>query len=241
MVYTQISLIMSAFVFGALGLRGFLLWKNSRRSRIVAGNVGEDKVSSLLEQLHFPFVHKILVEGRPGRIASIDHIIKGQYSLIVVETKNWNGVIHGKRREREWTQVRNNGEHVAQRNPIMQVKRQAKIVSEAFGVPVDFIVIMAGKSKYHEGEFPQEIVTLNNLHIGINKFNEKKDNFGVIKDDIDKAWKEVVKMSGDPNALKKINRYAENKEAKYGDPVWILWMVLAISVFISAFLNVDFF
>ena len=65
----------------------------------------------------------------------IDHIIVSVYGIFVVETKNMDGWICGKEKDRTWTQVfPNKKKHIFQ-NPIHQNYKHFKTISEILKIP----------------------------------------------------------------------------------------------------------
>ena len=96
------------------------------------GWVGEHTVSSLLagsldRNLYTRF-DGIIVPTANGT-TQIDHIVVSSFGVFVIETKNVNGWIFGRERDRDWTQVLPNKKRRFQ-NPLRQNYRHTRALAE---------------------------------------------------------------------------------------------------------------
>ena len=218
-------------LFLAGGYLSFGEATRARAKRLIAGVLGEDRVGSALDESGgMDRIGGLLVEARPGRSALVDHVVRGGARLVVVETKNWSGSISGGPNDREWSQAKTRGERKVQRNPLMQAKRQAKILSEFTGVPVAPLVVMAGRGTPASGSFPDGVVTIRDLGNALPRLLEGDHRTGTAsRAEIDAAWARLVDLDGAPDARRRAEAHAENTESKYGRREWVGWMAMAIA------------
>ncbi len=204
-----------------------------RAGRLKAGMNGEARVARSLPadgQLD-----NVLIQSRPGQEALIDHIVRGSGRLLIIETKNWNGSIAGGT-EGDWTQTRPNGQEVVHRNPIMQAKRQKRILSKVTGLPVIWVVVMAGRCQASSGTFPDGVLLLEDVssHLG-HLLDGPMDQDPAPDPDVNAAWSRLLAMTGRPEAKKELSRSQAKLEAKFGKREWLGYTALAIASACVAF------
>ena len=229
----QSSLLASASaLFLAGGYLSFGEAARARARRLLAGRLGEDRISSILSDVG-DRIDSLLVESKPGRIAQIDHVVRGERQLVVVETKNWNGEISGSGRDREWLQRRPDGSTAVLRNPVMQAKRQARILKEATGAPCGWLVVMAGRSAPPPGgQFPDGVVFPSELRTALlpligaeGAASERQAGDGTIE----AAWGRLLADASRPGTAKAVLQQGERAEARYGKREWVGWIAMAIA------------
>lgn len=96
------------------------------------GWIGEKKTTfylwlSLPKKSYHTF-HNIIIPSKNGT-TQIDHLVISVYGLFIVETKNKKGWIFGSEKQKYWTQSIY-GKKYSFQNPLRQVFRQKKILSE---------------------------------------------------------------------------------------------------------------
>jgi hypothetical protein len=216
-------------LFLAGGYLSFGEATRSRAMRLMAGRRGEDRVSAILSAAA-DRIDSILVESKPGRVAQIDHVVRGQSSLVVVETKNWNGEISGGVNDREWHQRRPDGSLAVLRNPVMQAKRQARILREATGAQCGWLVVMAGRSRAPDGmEFPAGVVFPENLAEALYPMISAEGTQTQPVEAVAGAWERLLAQASVPGAAKAIQRQGDAIEARYGKREWMGWIAMAIA------------
>ena len=117
----------------------------------LTGRKGEMQVSRRLSDLGLAALHDVLLEV-DGRITQIDHIVRCEGAIAVLETKAWSGEIEGTTEDREWQQ-RLDGGRVETRvtNPFRQNRLHVAAVRDLFvrhGVDVSIAahVVMTGRA-----------------------------------------------------------------------------------------------
>lgn len=143
-------------IFFAIFVVGVLLVSFCQRpyNRLKSGVKGEEKTSRILDIL--PSNYKILSNVQieyDGKRSEIDNLIISKKGIIIVETKNYKGIINGNENDSEWiinkTSSKGNTYTNSIKNPIKQVKRQTYILYHILkenGVHcwIDGYVYMAG-------------------------------------------------------------------------------------------------
>jgi hypothetical protein len=100
----------------------------------------------------------ILPDGRGG-LAQIDHLVLTSAGLLVVETKNYGGLIFGETRDRTWTQCIGRQRNRLQ-NPLRQNYGHIKAVQAlSTGVPVTGLVVFTNRARFPKGQ-PDGVTTI---------------------------------------------------------------------------------
>lgn len=200
--YTDIFLFIAILFFCISAYQNFSSSKNDKR-KMDAGNAGEDIVSSILSDYEHIDDLKLEVNGSTSQI---DHIVLlRDGKIMIMETKNWNGLIVGN----AWGQnitVLNNNVKSSRFNPYAQVRRHEKMLkaiipnSEIKGVPVN-----VGNIKYEQTSHPWTI------HVSELPLYLKKNARRYITDD----WKKLVAIKQDEKKQNAIYQKHMNTVYKY--------------------------
>lgn len=80
--------------------------KNTKVSATRKGELGEYKIDIQLDQLPKDYRHlsDLLVKNSKAKsgYSQIDHVVITPYGIIVIETKNYQGTIYGKKARKTW-------------------------------------------------------------------------------------------------------------------------------------------
>ena len=143
------SIIIIVLVVAFVVLRYY--FKTSIKPKI-KGKAGELMVSSLLRRLdrnQYKIINNLYLQSRYGS-TQIDHLIISVYGIFVIETKNFNGWIHGNENSQFWKQTFYNTKKQFL-NPIRQNNSHIKFlkgVMENFRwVPYHSIVVFTGQGE----------------------------------------------------------------------------------------------
>lgn len=115
----------------------------------LTGRKGELQVSRRLAELGLPALHDVLLEI-DGRVTQIDHLVRCEGAIAVLETKAWSGDITGAIGNGEWQQKLDGGRiETFVTNPIRQNRLHVAAVRELFTrhaveVPISDHVVMTG-------------------------------------------------------------------------------------------------
>lgn len=107
------------------------------------------QVAQRLAELGLPALHDVLVE-LDGRITQIDHLVRCEGAIAVLETKSWSGEITGALEDGEWQQRLDSGRiETRVRNPLLQNRLHVAAVRDlcvrhGLGAPITQHVVMAG-------------------------------------------------------------------------------------------------
>ena len=201
-----------------------------QRARLKAGNLGEHRVSQLLDTASGQDrLDGIVVGSRFGRSAQIDHLVRGPRGFVVVETKNWTGVLEGGPQDKEWTLTRSNGVQSHRRNPLLQAARQARIVSEKLGnqaPEIKHIVVMAGRVSPKKS-FPDGVIYSRELSSVLPVILSEQTSDSQL---VEQAWNVLVEHAYEPDADKRARRYIARLEERFGAKPWRSWLVVAFAL-----------
>jgi len=73
-----------------------------------------------------------------GGSTQIDHIIVSIYGIFVIETKNYKGWIYGSEKQKQWTQVFQNGSKFKFQNPLRQNYLHIKTLADLLGLELSY-------------------------------------------------------------------------------------------------------
>jgi hypothetical protein len=143
--------------------------------------------------------HDIIIPSKNGT-AQIDHLIISKYGVFIVETKNKSGWIYGSEEQANWTQTFPQSKYAFQ-NPLRQIYRQKKVVSEFLQLDerlIHTVVYFVGDCEF-KTPFPKNV-----LNAGLGSYIK---GFGkqLIKDN------EVVQLCA------KLNRHVMESDLTKGD------------------------
>lgn len=137
---------------------GAVLLVGSCRTLLVPGRiggVGERTVRRTLARLSYPAVHDLVLPDRRG-VTQVDHVARGPFGLVVIETKTLSGAVSGALTDATWQQ-RVGRRRFSVRNPVRQNFRHVRAVQalvEGLGVPVHGLVVAAGAASFADALTP---------------------------------------------------------------------------------------
>lgn len=119
------------------------------------GGMGERTVRRTLARLRYPAVHDLVLPDRRG-VTQVDHVARGPFGFVVIETKALSGAVSGALADATWQQ-RVGRRRFPVRNPVRQNFRHVKAVQalvEGLGVPVHGLVVAAGDASFADALTP---------------------------------------------------------------------------------------
>lgn len=192
------------------------------------GIEGERQVKNQLKKLGLEAIHDVILPVGNGNLTQIDHIVLLSDEILVIETKNYRGLLFGNASDSVWTHKIGRRTHRLQ-NPLRQNNLHIKAVQALKpGVPVSGLVIFTNYSKFPKG-IPHGVIQLKDLkkYLGHHTFTETRET---IKD----AW-EILKFNARTDKASKKEHMAQI-EKKYGKdkkrfaayiflPISIMWLL----------------
>ena len=164
MLYFDVLIFVGIITFAFIVL--LLIWvairsKTFEHPRIKAGKRGEKAATDIIKQVlqeGDELLTNVCINYRE-RMAELDNVIINRSGIIIVEVKNYSGMLTGEEDDYEWTKYkrsRGGNTYVQQvRNPIKQVKRQVYLLSKVLkcngiGVWVDgYVLLLNNNSPVH--------------------------------------------------------------------------------------------
>lgn len=189
------------------------------------GMEGEALVARTLNKLFPHVLHDIIIpDGRDG-LTQLDHVALTPAGLLVVETKNYKGMIFGKEREKQWTQ-RLGRQSFRFMNPLRQNHLHIKALQ---GMMPDVVVygrvVFAGEAKFPKG-MPAGVSRIANL---------KKDLAdqlagGQASADHLEAWEKLKAQAKTDKATRKahLQGVREKKDGDLATPVALGMLVVSV-------------
>jgi hypothetical protein len=134
------------------------------KGRRIKGWVGEKAVRSLLAANGIEHIHDVYLPSRNG-VTQVDHLALAGGSILVIETKNYEGSIYPQHGTIEWTQALAGGK-VKNRfqSPLLQNLGHVRAVRSLvapFG-SIEGLVVFAGGASFPKG-IPDGVVTIGAL------------------------------------------------------------------------------
>ena len=188
------------------------------------GIEGERQVQKQLKKLDLEAMHDVILPDGKGGLTQIDHIVLLSDKILVIETKNYSGLLFGNVSDLIWTHKIGRRTHRLQ-NPLRQNKLHIKAVQALKpGVPVSGLVIFTNHSKFPNG-IPNGVIQLKDLkkYLGHNTCFETKKT---LKD----AWR-ILKLNVRTDKTSKKEHMAQI-EKKYGKDKkrYAAYLFLSISI-----------
>jgi len=124
-------------VFGKL----IIGWFGEKKTQLNMWLWLNDKIYTRFHDVIFPY---------SNGTSQIDHILISRFGVFIVETKNKTGWIFGAEKQDNWTQVVWGKKYQFQ-NPLKQVYRQKKVLSQFLGIDeryVHTVVYFSGDAKF---------------------------------------------------------------------------------------------
>lgn len=113
------------------------------------GASGERKVKKVINNNSNKNTYVIndYITEKDGKTSQIDHIVIRPQGIEVVETKNYNGTIYGKKDEKSWTSHYGHKKNYKMQNPINQNQGHCQAIKDIIGkdVPIQNTVVFTGK------------------------------------------------------------------------------------------------
>jgi hypothetical protein len=115
------------------------------------GTVGELQVAAVLDRIGIGVLHDVVLPDGRGGLTQVDHLVLTAAGILVVETKNYGGMIFGREGEPTWTQRVGRQTHAFQ-NPLRQNYRHVQAVRALTpGVRVMERVVFTDRATFPKG------------------------------------------------------------------------------------------
>lgn len=175
----------------------------------VKGRVGEAIVSRRLRDLGTDILNDVIIPDGNGGLTQLDHVILTGYGLLVVETKNYDGLIFGRERDRQWTQ-RLGRQSFRFHNPLHQNYGHIQALKALVPrVPVLGRVVFAGSAKFPKG-LPNGVSTLRTLADDFAKMADCAMDRSILE----AAWQRLISEARQDKAARQA--HLEQLQAKHG-------------------------
>ncbi|MBY3433597.1 NERD domain-containing protein [Rhizobium laguerreae] len=143
---------------------GFIAGRRKRpTAATVKGQDGERRVAKVIASLGYPALHDVYLPSDNGT-TQIDHIVRAGNCIVVIETKNFGGVLYGDVHDQNWRQSFRRRDSRSFFNPLKQNAVHVKAVKKIAGPEADVrqLVVMAGTSRFPNGT-PEGVLNLADL------------------------------------------------------------------------------
>lgn len=199
--------ILLAFVITYFSIKAY---RKSKSKKI--GNNCEKSVKHILNKICKKNKYKILNNiylPLYDVTTEIDHIVIGDFGMVVVETKGLNGEVFGNEYEKNWTHIIGNQKHTLY-NPLMQNKTHIDCIrhilkkENIYNVDIESLVVFGGNNIELNISKNLPVITSNLLKSYFRKSKLKKQsNF-----DVDKVYNTLLKYKVTDKSL--INKHNSN-------------------------------
>ncbi|MBK1706077.1 hypothetical protein CKO40_16330 [Halochromatium glycolicum] len=131
-----------------------ILWLLRRAAPAWRGKLGEATVARVLKRSATEVLNDVILPDGRGGLTQIDHLALTPAGIVVVETKNYRGLILGQQSEPRWTQVIGRQRHAFQ-NPLRQNYAHTEAVCGLLrDVPVIGYVVFLDGARFPKGRPP---------------------------------------------------------------------------------------
>lgn len=193
------------------------------------GWYGEALVTRRLRSAGYPTQDDIILQAADGTLTQVDHVALTMSGILVIETKNRDGLFFGRERDRSWTQVSGRRRHTLQ-NPLRQNFRHVRAVEELTGQRALGLVVFTGDARFPKGT-PAGVVHFADLLPTIAKFGGAGDT------DAHQGWQRLLQESSSSKPRRQEHR--SQLEGRFGKSNCVVWAV-AFVVIAAALLAIRF-
>ena len=135
------------WLFAAIGLVLLLVVLRPRQ----LGARGEAAVGRRLRRYCDDVANDLIIRDGRGGLTQIDHLALTSHGLLVVETKDFGGLVFGQAHDQTWTQCIGTERHKFE-NPLRQNYGHVKAVQAIVpGVPVSGLVVFTDRAQFPNG------------------------------------------------------------------------------------------
>jgi hypothetical protein len=118
---------------------------------MLRGRAGEARVGAVLDRIGADTLHDVILPDGRGGSTQVDHLVLTGAGILVVETKNYSGLVFGQEREAQWTQ-RLGRRSFRFQSPLRQNYSHLQAVRAlAPGVPVLGRVVFTDNARFPQG------------------------------------------------------------------------------------------
>ncbi len=147
---------------------------------------GERRLKAALDRMGLEHLHDVYLPSRDGA-TQVDHVVRLPGALLVIETKNYSGLVVGGANAARWTQVHAGGRVRNQfQNPLRQNHGHVLAVREATGgrVSVAGLVVFVGTASFGREGTPDGVTTLRGLRKAVDGIKAANPRTA----GVDEAW-----------------------------------------------------
>lgn len=125
-----------------------------------------------------------------GGSTQIDHVIVSVYGIFVIETKNYKGWIYGSEKQKQWTQVFQNGNKFKFQNPLRQNYLHIKTLADLLGLELSYfhsMIAFIGECELKtRDELPEHVLTS-----GMVSYVKKKQDKLLTEDEVSSIVEQI--------------------------------------------------
>ena len=125
-----------------------------------------------------------------GGSTQIDHVIVSVYGIFVIETKNYKGWIYGSEKQKQWTQVFQNGSKFKFQNPLRQNYLHIKTLADLLGLELSYfhsMIAFIGECELKtRDELPEHVLTS-----GMVSYVKKKQDKLLTEDEVSSIVEQI--------------------------------------------------
>ncbi len=182
---TTIASVIIILIIAILALLGYFLYKKLKEYKAnLVGKNGEKKVKKAIEKIakkyKFKTLHDIYLPLY-DKTTQLDHVIIGEFGVMVIETKSHNGEIFGTEKDEYWTQIIGSKKNKLY-NPLFQNKAHIDCMrhllnkKSVYNVQIDSLVVFSNNKTILNIPKALPIISLSLLKKYIKKPRYGKDN-----------------------------------------------------------------
>ena len=173
------------------------------------GRIGEECVAKLLDRQGYEALHDVIIDDRAGGSTQIDHLLRLKSGLLVIETKNYSGMISGREKEPTWTQRIGRRSYKFQ-NPLRQSYKHTETLRQYLpNLPIHNRVVFVGDAEFPNGR-PANVLTLKDLPLEVDSLQLLK----IDPQDMEDAWRQVSALAKSDQAARR--RHLKQLREKHG-------------------------
>ena len=152
----------------------------------IKGAAGERLVNRTVKSMGLRIAHDVYLP-HTGKATQVDHLVLAGSTIVVLETKNWDGAVYGRAEDSHWNVAYGRKNNKRTLNPIVQNAIHTKAVRTVAGEGAEIVgmVVSVGRTKFPNGR-PKGLCDISQLKTALKRLK------GPTSREAEAAWRRLT-------------------------------------------------